>query len=100
MVQFFETITEEVSNFLLNSRDYFSGMNVTVDHQPETTLVRTTKEQNYAGPLAFLLLASLVLIATMAILIVALYVPGHSGLGDWLRAIGVLLPTDLVSYTT
>jgi hypothetical protein len=75
-------------------------MNVTVDHQPETTFVGTTEEQNYAGPLAFLLLASLVLIVTMAILIATLYIPGHSGLGDLLQAIGDLLPTDLVSYTT
>jgi hypothetical protein len=101
IVQLFETIFEEVSNFLLNSSDYFSGMNVTVDHQPETAFVRTTEEQNYAGPLAFLLLASLlVLIVTMAILIATLYIPGHSGLGDLLQAIGDLLPTDLVSYTT
>jgi hypothetical protein len=75
-------------------------MSDTVDHQPETTFVRATKEQNYAGPLVFLLLVSLLLSVTMAILIVALYVPGHSGLADWLRAIGDLLPIDLVSYTT
>jgi hypothetical protein len=78
----------------------FPGMNDTVDHQPETTFVRTTEEQYYAGPLAFLLLALLVSIAIMAVLIVALYLPGHSGLGDLLQAIGDLLPTDMVSYTT
>ena len=78
----------------------FPGMNDTVDHQPETTVVRTTEEQYYAGPLAFLLLALLVSIAIMAVLIVALYLPGHSGLGDLLQAIGDLLPTDMVSYTT
>jgi hypothetical protein len=78
----------------------FPGMSDNVDHQPETMFVRNTEEQNYAGPLAFLLLASLLLSVTMAILIVALYVPGHSGLADWLRAIGDLLPIDLVSYTT
>ena len=75
-------------------------MSDTVDHQPETTFVRTAKERNYVGTLVFLLLVSLLLSVTMAILIIALYLPGHSGLGDWLRAIGDLLPTDLVSYTT
>lgn len=77
-------------------------MNNAVDHQPGTSrsFVRTTQEHDYAGPLAFLLLASLVLSATTLILIVALYLPGHSGLGHFLRAIGDLLPTDLVSYTT
>jgi hypothetical protein len=80
----------------------FRGMNNAVDHQPGTirSFVQTTQEQNYAGPLAFFLLASLVLSATTVILIVALYLPGHSGLGHLLRAIGDLLPTDLVSYTT
>jgi hypothetical protein len=78
----------------------FPGMNNTVDHQPETTFVRTTEEQDYSGPLAFLVMASLLLSATTAILIVALYLPGHLGLGDLLRVIGDLLPTDLVSYTT
>jgi hypothetical protein len=78
----------------------FPAMNDNVDHQPETMFVRTTEEHDYAGPLAFLLLASLVSSATTAILIVALYLPGHLGLGDLLRAIGDLLPTDPVSYTT
>jgi hypothetical protein len=78
----------------------FPGMNDNVDHQPETMFARTTEEHDYAGPLAFLLLASLVSSATTAILIVALYLPGHLGLGDLLRAIGDLLPTDPVSYTT
>ena len=75
-------------------------MNNTVDHQPETTFVRTTEEHDYAGPLAFLVMASLLLSATTAILIVALYLPGHLGLGDLLKAIGDFLPTDPVSYTT
>ena len=78
----------------------FRGMNDTIDHRPETMFVRTTKERDYSGPLAFLVAATLLLSATTAILIVALYLPGHLGLGDLLRAIGDLLPTDLVSYTT
>jgi hypothetical protein len=38
--------------------------------------------------------------ATSAILLAALFFPGHLGLSDLLRAIGELLPIDPVGYTT
>jgi hypothetical protein len=74
----------------------------TVDHQPQTnqSFAPTIDKQAYAGPLAFLLLAWLAASVAIAILLLALFLPGHLGLSDWLRAVDGLLPTDSPSYTT
>jgi hypothetical protein len=81
---------------------YFPVVSNTIDHQLETnqSFASIIDKQAYAGPLAFLLLAWLAASVATAILLVALFLPGHLGLSDWLRAVDGLLPTDPPSYTT
>jgi hypothetical protein len=68
--------------------------------QLETKFVQSAEKPAYAGSLALLLLTWVAMNATSAILLAALFFPGHLGLSDLLRAIGELLPIDPVGYTT
>ncbi|HET9378960.1 MAG TPA: hypothetical protein VFO40_28570 [Chthoniobacterales bacterium] len=81
---------------------YFPIVSNTVDHQLKTNqlFAPIIDQQAYTGPLAFLLLAWLAASVVTAILLLALFLPGHLGLTDWLRAADGLLPTDPPSYTT
>jgi hypothetical protein len=54
----------------------------------------------YNTGLAILLLAWFVFSVATITFSVALFLPGHLGLGDLLRALGELLPADPVVYTT
>ena len=75
-------------------------MSKTNPFETNQSSVGTAENHVYAGPLAFLLLAWFALSAATAILLVALFLPGHLGLSDLLRSIDDLLPIDPASYAT
>jgi hypothetical protein len=56
------------------------------------------EKQTYSIALALLLLVWFAMTAASAALLVLLFLPNHPGLGDSLRALEVLLPTDLALY--
>jgi len=102
IVQFFETVLLEVSNFLLNASAYFANnrrtcrsqkrrQNVALSHRRETNLRCFTR---------LLLFAWFVFSAATAILLVALSLPRQGGLSALLQVLGDLLPSDPVIYAT
>ncbi|HXO95419.1 MAG TPA: hypothetical protein VN857_02455 [Chthoniobacterales bacterium] len=68
----------------------------------ETTLPFSSnvEQQTCTALLGLLLFAWFVFNVTTAILLIALYLPGHAGLGDLLQALSHLLPADPVIYAT
>lgn len=63
-------------------------------------LVRITEKHACRAALALMLFTWLVFSAAAAILFLALFLPGHLGLSDLLRALGDLLSADSLIYTT
>ena len=93
---------DDISNLLRTRGFYFSVMNRSLDYELQThpSLGQTAEKPPYAVALACLLLVWAVLSVATAILVVALLLPGHLGLGDLLQALVNLLPADPLIYAT
>jgi hypothetical protein len=65
-------------------------MNLSVEYQsPRTPVLKGSEEKPvYILGVALLLVLWAVFIAATVLLVVALFVPGHLGLSDWLRLLG------------
>jgi hypothetical protein len=81
---------------------YFAGMNLSVDSQSATlpSLEATEEKPVYRLGLAGLLFLWAVFSVVTALVLAAIFVPGHLGLNDWLRVLGNLWPVDSPMFTT
>jgi hypothetical protein len=102
IIQFFETVGLELSNFLQNASRYFLPVKNSAYYQPPTEplVFPVADKPVYATGLAILLLTWFVFSVATITFLVASFLPGHLGLGDLLRAFGQLLPTDPVIDAT
>jgi hypothetical protein len=65
-------------------------MNLSVEYQsPEAPVLKASQEKPvYILGVALLIVLWAVFVAVTAFVVVALFVPGHLGLSDWLRLLG------------
>jgi hypothetical protein len=65
-------------------------MNLSVEYQsPEAPVLKASQEKPvYILGIALLIVLWAVFVAVTAFVVVALFVPGHLGLSDWLRLLG------------
>jgi len=102
MLQFFETVALILLHFLHNTSGLFFAMNLSVEYASSRlpSLKRSEENPAYFAAVACLLLLWAGFSTLTALLVVAIFVPGHFGLSDWLQSLIGLWPTDTPMFTT
>jgi hypothetical protein len=81
---------------------YFLGMNLSVEYQSRRppALKWIEEKPAYFAGVAGLILLWAVFSAVTVLVVVAIFIPGHLGLSDWLRGLANLWPGDSPMFTT
>jgi hypothetical protein len=81
---------------------YFLGMNLSIEYQlrrlPSPKWIE--EKPAYLVGVACLILLWAVYSAVTVLVVVAIFIPGHLGLSDWLRGLANLWPGDSPMFTT
>jgi hypothetical protein len=80
---------------------YFCGMNYLLESEASPSLASGRSAENPAYRVAVTALLSVWAVVGLvtAVLVFALFVPGHLGLSDLLRALSNFFPTDFITYS-
>jgi len=81
---------------------YFFPVNLSVKSESPSlpSAKGTEQKQGYIGGVACLLVLWAAFSALTALVVIAVFVPGHLGLSDWLKVLSHVWPSDSPMFTT